>query len=515
MDQIGNLLVDAADQHPRRIALKTGDGFELSYAEFDNRTTRLANALLDQGFAPGDRIAAWLGTCPQYFELYFAIAKAGLVLVPVNILFTRHEADYQVKDSGAVALFHAESRREEAEVLAQQHGLRRLVPIGDWNSRDTEYEQLLLAGSADLPTPPDPDSLYILSYTSGTTGRPKGAMVTHRSLKSTARNHAHSYRTPQGSVLIYYANMSFVATVLGLMMGHVFVRGTIVMVPGINGPAEALDMIEQEQGTFTFVPSPWLEPMSDLMEAHPEKWQQMRSFVHSASKAPASQLQRWASIVGHRYLEGWGMTEGSGSLFTVTDVDDVVNGSKAQDFYASTGRPCIDVSVRVIDGTGVELPRDGITIGELEVKSPAMVVGYWNNEDATRKSFVDGWFRTGDLGAIDPEGYVYVTERRTDLIVSGGMNVYPSEIEYCIAELADVQEVAVVGTPHERWGEAPVAFIVVRSGAVVTEADVIEHCSAYLARYKRPSQIHFIEELPRNASQKVLRRVLRERLDAQ
>lgn len=510
MDQIGRIVVNAALQHPDRVALKTRDGLSRTYAEFDERTTRLANALLDLGLQPGDRVAAWLGTCPQYLELYLAIAKAGLVLVPVNVLFTEHEAAFQVEDSGATALFHAQDKSEAAGSLAERFGIGLLFPIGHWSEPDSAFERLVASGGAELPPEPDENALYILSYTSGTTGRPKGAMVTHRSLKNTARNHAHSYRTPQGSVCIYHANMSFVATVLGLLIGHLFVRGTIVMVTPVDGPEAVMDAIGEEQGTFTFIPSPWIQPMTELAARHPEKWEQVRSFVHSASKAQPAQLRRWADVVGHRFLEGWGMTEGSGSLFTVTDVDDVVKGSRAKDFFASTGRPCIDVVVRVVDEDGNELPHDGESIGELVVSSPALVVGYWNNEEATAKSFRDGWFRTGDLGAIDEDGYVYVTERRVDLIVSGGMNIYPSEVEYCIAEMEQVAEVAVVGVPHERWGETPAAFVVPVAGAQLTEQDVIDHCATYLARYKRPSHIRFLDALPRNASQKVLRRVLRE-----
>lgn len=510
MDQIGRLLSDAALQFPDRVAIRTRDGLVRTYADFDDRTTRLANALLSSGFKPGDRVAAWLGTCPQYLEIYLAVAKAGLVLVPINILFTEHEAAYQLEDSGSVGLFHQETHAEQAEALAAKFQLRTLAPVGSWLEADTPYEALLTSGGTETPPEPDEDALYVLSYTSGTTGRPKGAMVTHRSLKNTARNHAHSYRTPQGSVVLYYANMSFVATVLGLLISHIFVRGTIVIVAPVDGPEDAMDALGEEQGTFTFVASPWIAPMTELARQHPDKWQQVRSIVHSASKANPAQLQRWAEVIGPRYLEGWGMTEGSGSLFTVTDVDDVVKGSTAQDFFASVGRPCIDVVVRVVDEDGRECPHDGSTIGELVVKSPALVVGYWNNDAATAASFRDGWFHTGDLGTIDPEGYVYVTERRTDLIVSGGMNVYPSEVEYCIAELDGITEAAVIGVPHDRWGETPMVFLVRAPGAHVTEQDVIDHCSTYLARFKRPSHISFVDELPRNASQKVLKRVLRE-----
>jgi fatty-acyl-CoA synthase len=512
VDQIGRVLVTGAQQHPERVLLKTTDGLVRTYAEFDERTTRLANALLEEGFAPGDRIAAWSGTCPQYLELYFAVAKAGLVLVPVNSLFTEHEAGFQLEDSGAVALFHEADKADKARALAAELGLRVLPEFGDWHRAESEYESFLAAGGTTLPPEPDEDALFVLSYTSGTTGRPKGAMVTHRSVKNTARNHSHSYRTPQGSVCLYYSNMSFVATVLGLLIAHVFVRGTIVMMVDVDGPGSVMEAIGREQITFTFVPTPWIPAMTELAKQYPEKWQQVRTFVHSTSKAPPAQMRRWAEVVGHRYLEGWGMTEASGSLFTVTDVDSVLKGSNADDFFASAGRAAIDCGVRVVDENGDDLPRDGASIGELVVSSPALVVGYWNREEVTAKAFRDGWFYSGDLGAMDADGFVYVTERRNDLIVSGGMNVYPSEVEACIVEMPGVAEVAVVGGPHERWGQTPVAFIVLKADAIVDEQSVEAHCARYLARYKRPTSVRFVDDLPRNASQKVLRHVLREQL---
>ncbi|GAA1541991.1 acyl-CoA synthetase (AMP-forming)/AMP-acid ligase II [Microbacterium ginsengiterrae] len=514
MDQIGRVLVAGAQQHPERVLLKTTDGLTRTYAEFDERTTRLANSLLGAGFSPGDRIAAWSGTRPQYLELYFAVAKAGLVLVPVNSLFTEHEASFQLGDSGAVALFYEADKADKARSLADEHGLRLLPEFGDWHAADSEYETFLAGGSVVLPPEPDENALFVISYTSGTTGRPKGAMVTHRSLKNTARNHAHSYRTPLGSVCLYYSNMSFVATVLGLLISHVFVRGTIVMMIDVDGPESVMEAIGREKITFTFVPTPWIPAMTELARQHPDKWQQVRTFVHSTSKAPPAQMRRWAEVVGHRYLEGWGMTEGSGSLFTVTDVDSVLKGADADDFYASAGRAAIDCGVRIVDENGEDLPHDGVSVGELVVYSPALVVGYWNRDEITAQSFRDGWFYSGDLGAMDAQGFVYVTERRNDLIVSGGMNVYPSEVEACIAEMPEVSEVAVVGGPHERWGQTPVAFIVRNTDAVLDEQAIVSHCTQYLARYKRPTSVRFVEDLPRNASQKVLRHVLRKQLES-
>ena len=510
-DQIGQLVTQAALQCPDRAAITSPQGYRLTYAELDERSTRLANALLASGCTPGDRVGAWLDTCPQYVELYFAVAKAGLVLVPVNSMFTLDEADYQVDHAQVRVLFSGSAVAQLAPVLVERYGLTH-VEVGEWSEpADAPYEQLVASGSDVLPPLPDEDDLYLIAYTSGTTGRPKGAMVTHRTLMATLRQHAHSYRTPKHSVLGYHSNMSFVATVLGLVMGHAYLAGTVVLLGRVQ-PAEFLDLLESEGCTFTFVPSPWIVPMTELARQHPEKWQQVRTFVHSASKANPEDLQRWAAVVGHRFLEGLGMSENSGGLITVTDVDDVVAGSAAQDMYASVGRPVVGTAMRVVDVEGNDLPRDGVSIGELVVQSPSLVVGYWRNPAATAAALRDGWYFTGDLGAIDPAGYVYVSERRNDLIVSGGMNVYPSEIERCVAALPGVVEVAVVGVPHPRWGQTPVAVVVADPARGLTQDDVVEHCRGLLASYKKPSRVVFVDELPRSASNKVLKRVLREQL---
>lgn len=510
-DQIGRMVTAAATRDPHRAAIRYPGGWQRTYGELDERTTRLANALLASGLKPGDRVAAWLDTCPQYIELYFAIAKAGLVLVPVNSMFTEHEAAYQVEDSQSSAMFYASEKTEAAHGLAQRYGLGLLVPIADATAVESEYETFLATGGTELPPEPDDAALYIIAYTSGTTGRPKGAMVTHRTLKQTVRQHAHSYRTPSYSTCIYHSNMSFVATVLGLIMGHIYITGTIVLAGKVK-PEQFLDIIESEGGTFTFVPSPWIVPMTELAAKYPEKWQRIRTFVHSASKAHPEDLRRWAEVVGHRFLEGWGMSEVSGALVTVTDVQDVLEGSDAMDLYASAGRPVLETVIRVVDELGQDLPHDGVSVGELIVQTPSLVVGYWNKPEATASALREGWYHTGDLGSIDPAGYIYVTERRNDLIVSGGMNVYPSEIEQRIAELPGVQDVAVIGVPHPKWGQTGVAVIVRGEDSGLTAEIVIAHCRKYLATYKKPSDVVFVDELPRTASNKVLKRVLRDQL---
>lgn len=508
-DQIGYLVTRAAARHPRLTAVKTADGRTITYRELDGRSTQLANALLADGLRPGDRVASWLDTCPEYIELYLAVAKAGLVLVPINSLFTEAEAEHILTDSGARYLFHLASDAERSERISDRYDLIRLIPVEREPRWGSTYETLLRAGSSQLPPPPEAESLYVIAYTSGTTGPPKGAMITHQSLKNNLRHHAHAYRTPLYSVCVYHSNMSFVATVLGLILGHLYLCGTVVLT-GPIGPRELIEVLDVERGTFTFVPAPWIRELTEIAAAQPDKWRHVRIFVHTASKADPRHLAAWARVVGHRYFEGWGMTELSGGLLTGTDVDDVVHGSTAKDFYASVGRPVLDTLVRVVDSEGNDLPHDGDTVGELVVQSPALFAGYWRNDAATRAALCDGWFHTGDLGSVDAAGYVYVTERRTDLIVSGGMNVYPSEIEQCIGQLPGVRAVAVVGIRHERWGQTPIAVIVPERGAELTEADVIAHCKVHIARFKAPSRVEFVDGLPMSASNKILRRVLRD-----
>jgi fatty-acyl-CoA synthase len=512
-DQIGRIVTGNALRHPGLTAVKTHDGLVRTYAELDGRTTQLANALLGAGLSRGDRVGVWSGTCPQYLELYFAVAKAGLVMVAINNMFTEREASFQVEDSGASLLFYNDDLETSARSLAEAiPTLQRVVAIGAW-AEEGEFEQMLRSGSDVLPPEPGEDDLYLIAYTSGTSGRPKGAMVTHRSLRNTLRQHAHSYRTPQYSICIYHSNMSFVATVLGLIMGHMYICGTVFMTGRVT-PEEFLDVIESERGNFTFVPSPWIGPMTELARQHPEKWRTIRTFVHSASKARPAELRRWAEVVGPRFLEGWGMTEASGALVTVTDIADVVEGSEADDLFASAGRPVLECVIRVVDSDGKDLPHDGESIGELLIQGSSLVAGYWNNPAATAAAFTAGWYHSGDLGSIDAAGYVYVSERRSDLIVSGGMNVYPSEIEQVIAEMEGVADVAVVGISHERWGQTPLAVVIPGGTAALTEKDILDFCDRNLARYKRPSAVVFVSELPRTASNKVLRRVLRDQFAA-
>jgi acyl-CoA synthetase (AMP-forming)/AMP-acid ligase II len=513
---VGDLVARAAAQFPDRVAVRVRDGAEVTYGALDDRTDRLANALLGTGLRAGDRVAAWMADRIELVELYVAAAKAGLVVAPINARLAPPEAAYQLGDSGARMLVYSDDMagsvdRIDAEALA---GVQTVVVGTDELGASHRWERLVGDGAPGRPPAPDPDALFILGYTSGTTGRPKGAMLTHRSVLAIARLNASSFRLPPHATIALTGSMSFVAVVPAHVLCTLYLAGTVVIM-GRWAADELLDVIKRDRVTLTYVPSPLLDDVTTALAADPAALTSLGSMLHSASKAAPEKLEALHAVIGGRLVEGWGMTENSGGLMTVTTAGDYLGARAGSTIFGSVGRSAIETAVRVVDGDQQPLPWDGETVGELCFSSPALMAGYWQQPDATREVLRDGWFRSGDLGAIDPDGYVRIAERRTDLIVSGGANVYPSEVERCISELPEVREVAVIGVPHVRWGQTVLAVVVPVAGAELTEADVVDHCRAQLAGFKKPSRVLFVDELPRTAGLKIARADLREQVLAQ
>lgn len=514
---IGDMVAMGALNSPNRACLvDVPAGRRLTWAEMESRTNRLANALLGSGLRQGDRVAAWMATSPEYVELYFAAAKAGLVVTPINEMFKEAEAAYQLEDSGATALFFSDSTAERVESLVSGRDLSLLASNGSQVVAGARrFDDLVAAGSDRTPEPPKEDDLFIIGYTSGTTGFPKGAMLTHRSVKNIARMNAISYRLPIFSVCAYNLSMSFVATVNAFLMTHVHLGGTILFL-GDHEPDVVLDAVECYRASFTSVPSPLIGAYTEEFARRPQAWQSLHTMLHSASKAPPDQLHALAEVIGSRYLEGWGMTENSGGLATATTLLDATGRTEAHgDLFDSAGRAVADVVVDVVGSEGEPVPHDGTSAGELVIRSAALMKGYWNNPEATAKALRDGWYYSGDLGSIDPSGYVYISDRRDDLIVSGGINVYPTEVERVVASCPGVAECAVVGAPHPKWGTTVVAVVVRKPGSDLTEQAVIDFCKQRMATYKKPTRVVFMDELPKTVSQKVKRRQLRGMLGAE
>lgn len=505
---VGDLVTLAAARSPERIALKNRhDGAAVTYGELERRTNRLANALLGEGLTPGDRVGAWMEDRFEYPELYIAVAKAGLVVVPINAQYRPAEAAHCLNDSGARALVWSDGLSEMVERLDRRPDDLLLVSTdGSGPGSTRRYDSLLARGADTRPPAPHSDDLLVVAYTSGTTGLPKGAMLTHRSVLAICRVNAMAYRLPTYSVAAITGTLSFPAVIPSHVLSHMYVGGTSVIM-GRWDPESLVDTIERERVTFTYLPTPVMHDFADYARTVPTGWASLESVLHSASRATPEQRGELIDVIGSRFVEGWGMTENSGGLMTATTRADIDCPPMGIDVHASAGRAVVETVIDVRDQDGNSLPQDGQTLGELVFRGPAVMSGYWQRPEATEATLRGGWMHTGDVGTIDERGYVYVTERRTDLIVSGGINVYPSEVERCIMQLPGVPECVVVGAPHERWGQTVVAVVI--GSTNVHEADIVDHCRRQLASFKKPTRVLFVNDVPRTASLKVKRAELR------
>jgi acyl-CoA synthetase (AMP-forming)/AMP-acid ligase II len=507
---IGTQVHIGAVRTPDKSAVELVSGARRTYAELDERTNRLAHALLAQNLDRGDRVALWLGNCLEYLDVYLACAKAGLVVVQINIRHKPAEARYQLEDSGARVLVFGDAVAHYVEELDLGGDVVLVTTGSERVGGSVDFEGFLAAGADTMPPEPDDDDLLVIGYTSGTTGFPKGAELTHRSVKTLGQTNAITNRYTMASTQVFGLSLSFTAGIPAHVLTHLYVGGTTVLLEDWD-TERLVAAIEEHRATFTILPSPPIPEFCEIVARDPRRLDSLVSLLHSSSKAPPEHLERLVGVIGPRLVEGWGMTENSGGLITATKVSDYA--PPRPDIFSSVGTSAPDAAVRLVDEAGNVLPHDGDAVGQIIAHSASLARGYWNNPAASAATFQNGWYQTGDLGRIDPDGYVYLLDRRPDLIVSGGMNVYPSELERVILTLPGVDACAVVGAPHERWGQTPIAFVVAEPG--VTADDVFALCAQQLAGYKKPSEVRIVAELPHNNSGKILKHQLRDQLLAE
>jgi fatty-acyl-CoA synthase len=502
-----------AGANPNAVALEWYGGSQRTYGELERRTTLLASGLLAWGCHKGDRVAAWLEDSLEMIELYLACAKAGLVLVPLNDLLQRPEAAHQLRDSGARILCFSDRLVEKAEAVLEECDIKHLVQVGSIAlAGSITYADLLQKGSYSRLQPCDGDDPFVLAYTSGTTGFPKGAVLTHRSAFAIWRINALTYSFQRRGTYAIAQGMSFPTYVVALLMTQLYLGGR-VLVAGPRGMDELVEILGREAVTTVGVPSPLIPDFCSAVERQPSRLASVLTVLHGGSSVPKEVMRRLWDSVGSRYVEVWGMTENSGGGLSSTTQLDAIGHWEADDFFASVGRAAAETSIDLIGEDGERLPHDGSSVGELVARSPALFAGYWQNPAATEAATAGGWYHTGDMGRIDAAGYVYISDRRTDLIISGGLNVYPSEVERVIQELDFVKECAVVGIPHPKWGRTVVAVIVSQAGTAARGQTVIDYCRQRLASYKKPTQVFSTSELPKTPGGKVRRAVVRERVE--
>ncbi|MFE7900348.1 long-chain fatty acid--CoA ligase [Streptomyces sp. NPDC057424] len=491
---LGSWPARRARKTPHRTALIHGDTTR-TYAGLHDRTTRLAHALRARGVRRGDRIAYLGPNHPSYLETLFAAGTLGAVFVPLNIRLAGPEIAYQLADSGARALVYGPSYAGLVAGLPGSTDVRVYLEAGG------EYEAAVAEASGEpVDEPVGADDTCIIMYTSGTTGRPKGAMLTHGNLTWNAINVLIDHDLVADERALVSAPLFHTAGLNMLTLPVLLKGGTCVLVDAFD-PDATFDLIERHRITFMFgVPT-----MFDQVARHP-RWpdadlSSLRILTCGGSPVPTPLIVAYQER-GLTFLQGYGMTEAApGTLFL--DAEHAV--AKA----GSAGVPHFFSDVRVVRpdlspvGTG--------EVGEIVVRGPHVMPGYWGLPEETAASFVDGWFRSGDAAQVDEDGYVHIVDRIKDMIISGGENIYPAEIEDQLLAHPDIVECAVIGVPDDKWGEVPRAVVVPREGAALDPDELLASLAGRLAKYKIPKSVVVADELPRTASGKLLKSRVRTR----
>ena len=495
-----NLLFDALTATaPERLWIETPDGRRLTYGGLYALTARLARVLVAAGVAPGDRVASNVDKSPEALALYLAVVRAGGVYLPLNTAYTAAELAYFLGDAAPAVFVTDPARADEATALTAAAGRSCAVETLGADGRSGSLLQRA-AGLADAfdTVPRGPDDLAAILYTSGTTGRSKGAMLSHRNLLSNARLLKDVWRFTADDVLlhalpVYHTHGLFVASNILALAG-----GSMIFLPRFEAAAvlDALPRATAMMGVPTFYTRLVREPRFNRQTtAH------LRLMISGSAPLLAQTHAEVEALTGHRVLERYGMTE------TNMNTSNPYEGARVA---GTVGPPLPGVDLRITDPeTGAALPAGAI--GMIEVRGENVFRGYWRQPEKTAAEFrADGFFITGDLGVVGNDGYVTIVGRGKDLIITGGFNVYPKEVEEEIDALPGVIESAVIGLPHPDFGEGVTAVVAVEPGADLSEKGVISALEARLAPFKRPKRVLLVESLPRNAMGKVQKAQLRQ-----
>ena len=469
----------------------------ITWSELRARMERGARALVSMGIRKGDRVGIHLGNRPEYYEIFFAIARMGAIFVPVNPRLSPSEVAYLVEDSGMKALL-TDSSLEEVAVRTLKESDCKVVNIDELNS--SWFDFALDESFEELVAPDFQDTLAIL-YTSGTTGRPKGAVLTHAAFYFSAENLVHAYSYTQEDRHLVVLPLSFTGGIVTLSQ-PVFVSGGTIILERQFDPERVLKVLPEKSVTVFFAAPALLQLLRIRTDFSPSSFKSVRLIVAGAAPVPASLLDFYQDL-GIAVGQGYGLTEG-GAVNTFLLTRD------ASRKLGSVGTSCMFTEVNVVDESGQKVPSD--TKGEIVLRGSNIMKEYWNNPEATKNVFINGWLRTGDLGMIDADGFITVVDRLKDMVITGGMNVYPAEVEAVIVRHESVAEVAVVGVPHEVYGETVVAAVVLRPGKELSLAVLRDYLKETLADYKMPRRLVIFDVIPRNASSKVQKFVLREQV---
>jgi fatty-acyl-CoA synthase len=500
-------LAHTAAAYPTRIAF-TFEGRATDFATFDRHATQVAAALREAGIMPGERIAYVGKNSDSFFEILFGAMKQGVVVVPVNWRLAGPEIAVIVADSQARLIlvgpeFFATLAGELASlpdvetIIATEGGHPTWPDLATWRDR----------APAEKPTYlPAPHDAAVQLYTSGTTGRPKGVMLSHNnfihSIHANAQDPAPWTQWRDGDSAIQAMPVSHISgTGWGIITVH---YGATCHIQRQFDIDMTIDMILRDRVNKIFLVPAAMQVLIRHPRAKNADFSCIREMGYGASPIPLALLRECMDVMGCGFVQFYGMTETTGTIVALPPEDHSPSGSPRM---RAAGKPLPWVEIRIVDADANDVPTG--KVGEIITRSAANMLGYWNRPEETARTIRNGWLHTGDAGYMDEDGYVFIHDRVKDMIISGGENVYPAEVESALSDHPAIAEVAVIGVPDEKWGEAVKAVIVLRPDATLTEADLIAWSRQRIAGFKTPRSVNFVETLPRNASGKLLKRELR------
>lgn len=507
LQPVFQLLSDTTAKFPDQVAVRYGD-LTYSYRQIKDQTDRLSAALANLGLQKGDRAAVMFPNCPEYVIAYYAVLQAGGIVVQVNPFYTESELAHILDDSGAGWVLTSTEQASKIHSVSSRIPLRGTILFGDDApfAGETVYSARQLVDSTP-PSPPQIDfdvreDVAVLQYTGGTTGRSKGVMLTHYNLVANV-NQSYQFSSSvlqiPGEVVLGISPLYHVYGMTSCLNLTVLIGGTVILLPKFDKD-EVIAIIEKYRPTlFSGVPTMYISLLHHPKSAETDM-SSLKLCICGSAPLPVEVIKQFEQKTGARIVEGYGLSEAS----PVTHRNPVAGTRKA----GSIGVPFPDTESRVVDlesGTRELLPGEA---GELVIKGPQVMKGYWNNEQETRIALREGWLYTGDIAMKDEDGYFYIVGRKKDLIITGGFNVYPKEVEEVLYRHPMVQEAAVVGIPDGYRGEAVKAFVVLKQGEECSAEELIALCRAHLTAYKVPRSVEFREALPKTTVGKILKRTL-------
>jgi fatty-acyl-CoA synthase len=498
---LGTWLIRRSVLSGDRTSIIDGD-VRLTFSELNGRVNAVSHMLLKKGFTKGDRIAALLMNCHQFLEIYFAAAKLGIVMVPLNYRLSQEELGFIIGDCGAKALVYSEEFKTTGETLTRDLGLEHSLIISpDVPSGSEPFEELIQSEPQEEPAMDWDVSMedrHLIMYSSGTTGRSKGSVYTHSLTLWHVLNMLERMVIFPDDRDLVFAPLFHCSTINNTALPTFYMGGALVIQRKFD-PGQALDLIETEKISHSVAVPTLFSFMADQPDFDRRDLSSFRFLVVGGAPCPVELLEVFFDR-GVEVLQGYGLTEAGPVLL-------LLSSDVALKKIGSAGKPVFYTDTRVVHESGERVTPG--EVGEIIAKGPNIITEYWNLPNETEMAIRDGWLHTGDMARIDEEGYVYIVERKKDMYISGGENVYPAEVEAILNTHPKIVGVGIIGVPDRKWTEVGKALVELKPGQTMTAEEVISFCQGKVAKYKIPKHVEFVQELPRNALGKIVKARLR------